>query len=741
MATSYEQAVNYINSLQTNHSYIQNAANKGVLSHSATYSVTIAEMKKYLLRTGISLEQLDTLSVIHVAGTKGKGSTCAFCESILRQYGYKTGFYSSPHLISIRERIKIAGKPLGKEMFAQYTYQIYNKLLNKREHDNDMPGYFRFLTVLAFNIFLAEKVDVAVIEVGIGGEYDCTNVIRNTSVVGISSLGIDHTSMLGSTLEEIAWQKSGIMKKQSQTFTVNQPDVAMEVLLSRSKERESTLHVVPDFNNYKWTSTRPVLGINGTIQNTNASLAIQLAHEWMKLCGTKDMTTMDELVVPAKTITGLLNCKWPGRNQILKTSNATFYLDGAHTVDSLEKCAQWYQTCTSPATCAHKTLIFNATGDRNSEELLQTLISVNFDCVIFAPNIGSTVIPADQKNLVTPKNQQIERCKKHMNIWQKLNNNSNSSQNLYLIRATNNVMYPVFIIDDDDAIQPIASMPGVFRYGVNKLKEHLTSLVEKGLSSLLLFGVPENLPKDDNGSHADSLINPVVKALPKLRCWFPELTLACDVCLCPYTSHGHCGIMFNDGVIDNDASIKRIAQVSLSYAKAGAHIIAPSDMMDGRIRAIKDTLRLNNLGNKVCVLAYSAKFASSFYGPFRDAAKSKPAFGDRKCYQLPPGSKGLAARAVARDVEEGADMLMVKPGLSYLDMVRQVKDSHPEYPLFIYQVSGEYAMIYHAAQNGCIDFKTLLSEVLLSMRRAGADVIITYYAPVILDWLQVKSKL
>lgn len=302
-------------------------------------------------------------------------------------------------------------------------------------------------------------------------------------------------------------------------------------------------------------------------------------------------------------------------------------------------------------------------------------------------------------------------------------------------------MYPVFIVDDDDAIEPISSMPGVFRFGINKLKEHLTPLIQKGLSSLLLFGVPENLPKDDNGTHADSNSNPVVKALPKLRTWFPELTLACDVCLCPYTSHGHCGIMFNDGVINNDASIKRIAQVSLSYAKAGAHIIAPSDMMDGRIRAIKDILRLNNLGNRVCVLAYSAKFASSFYGPFRDAAKSKPAFGDRKCYQLPPGSKGLAARAVARDIEEGADMMMVKPGLSYLDMVRQVKDTHPEYPLFIYQVSGEYAMIYHAAKNGSIDFKTLLSEVLLSMRRAGADVIITYYTPVILEWLQVKCNL
>lgn len=162
--------------------------------------------------------------------------------------------------------------------------------------------------------------------------------------------------------------------------------------------------------------------------------------------------------------------------------------------------------------------------------------------------------------------------------------------------------------------------------------------------------------------------------------------------------------------------------------------------MDGRIKAIKQTLTTNNLGNKVAVLSYAVKFASGFYGPFRDAAKSKPAFGDRKCYQLPPGSSGLAHRAAARDIEEGADMLMVKPTLAYLDLVKETKVAHPDYPLFVYQVSGEYAMIYHAAKNGALDLKTALNEILLSMRRAGADVIITYFTPLVLDWLQLKSK-
>ncbi|XP_039450779.1 delta-aminolevulinic acid dehydratase-like [Culex pipiens pallens] len=302
--------------------------------------------------------------------------------------------------------------------------------------------------------------------------------------------------------------------------------------------------------------------------------------------------------------------------------------------------------------------------------------------------------------------------------------------------AAHNLMYPIFLVEDDDAIQEIPSMPGVARYGINPLKKHLTPLVEKGLASILLFGVVEKLPKDPTGTGADSQDNPVVKALPLLRKWFPDLLIACDVCLCPYTSHGHCGVLTKDGVIDNEPSIQRIAEISLAYARAGAQIVAPSDMMDNRIWAIKKILRENKLENRVSVLSYSVKFASGFYGPFRDAAKSAPAFGDRKCYQLPPGSKGIARRAAKRDVEEGADMLMVKPGMAYLDIVKQVKDDYPELPLFIYQVSGEYSMLLNAGKIGAFDLRTVLWEVLVGMRRAGADCIITYFTPTLLDWLR-----
>ncbi|XP_058054554.1 delta-aminolevulinic acid dehydratase [Anopheles bellator] len=301
---------------------------------------------------------------------------------------------------------------------------------------------------------------------------------------------------------------------------------------------------------------------------------------------------------------------------------------------------------------------------------------------------------------------------------------------------THNLMYPVFLVEDDEAVQDIPSMPGVARYGANQLLAHLQPLVAKGLQSILLFGVIDQMPKDSTGTGADSATNPVIRALPRLRQAFPDLLIACDVCLCPYTDHGHCGVLTVDGTIDNEPSIKRIAEIALAYAQSGAHIVAPSDMMDNRIQAIKRQLREHNLENRCSVLSYSVKFASGFYGPFRDAAKSAPAFGDRKCYQLPPGSKGIAKRAAKRDVEEGADMLMVKPGMAYLDIVKQVKDDYPELPLFIYQVSGEYSMLLNAGKIGAFDLRTVLWEVLVSMRRAGADCIITYFTPLLLDWLK-----
>ncbi|CAB0034111.1 unnamed protein product [Trichogramma brassicae] len=222
-----------------------------------------------------------------------------------------------------------------------------------------------------------------------------------------------------------------------------------------------------------------------------------------------------------------------------------------------------------------------------------------------------------------------------------------------------NLMLPIFILDEPNSITEIQSMPGVKRYGMNKLKGFIDPLIAKGLKSVLLFGVSNKLIKDENASSADCPNNPIIQAVPLLRKLYPHLIIACDVCICPYSSHGHCGILNSNGTIQNEKSIQRISEIAVAYAKAGAHIVAPSDMMDGRIKAIKLGLASAGLSNQVAVLSYAVKFASGFYGPFRDAAGSSPKFGDRQCYQLPSGSTGLAARAAARDVDEGADMLML----------------------------------------------------------------------------------
>jgi porphobilinogen synthase len=302
------------------------------------------------------------------------------------------------------------------------------------------------------------------------------------------------------------------------------------------------------------------------------------------------------------------------------------------------------------------------------------------------------------------------------------------------------LIYPLFIIDDDDAKKPINSMPEQYQLGVNQIAPFLEPLVKKGLRSVLLFGVlTKEGRKDEQASWADNDEGPVQRAIKLIKSKFPEVYVVTDVCLCAYTAHGHCGVFSKvecreNPDIDNDKSVARLAEMALSHAKAGADMVAPSDMMDGRIGAIKKALAGAGLSRRVSVMSYSAKFASCMYGPFRDAAHSAPSFGDRRTYQLPSGSSGLAIRALLRDIDEGADFLMVKPGLPYLDIIKEAKErSHV--PISVYQVSGEYAMLWHAAAAGSFDLKTAVMESLTCLRRAGADIIISYYTPRLLDWL------
>lgn len=297
-------------------------------------------------------------------------------------------------------------------------------------------------------------------------------------------------------------------------------------------------------------------------------------------------------------------------------------------------------------------------------------------------------------------------------------------------------MYPIFITDNPEDETTISSLPGQKRWGINKIVGFLRPLVNKGLRSVIIFGVPlAATAKDPFGTAADDANGPVILTIKLLRKTFPDLFVAADVCLCEYTSHGHCGHLREDGTLDNPASVRRIAAVAVNYAKAGAHCVAPSDMMDGRIKAIKEGLIEAGLAHKVMLMSYAAKYATCLYGPFREAAGSAPSKGDRKAYQLPPAAAGLGRRAVMRDLAEGADSIMVKPAMAYLDVISETARIAPDVPIAAYQVSGEFAMIHAGANAGVYDLKLMAYESCESILRAGARIILSYFTPDFLDWL------
>lgn len=296
-----------------------------------------------------------------------------------------------------------------------------------------------------------------------------------------------------------------------------------------------------------------------------------------------------------------------------------------------------------------------------------------------------------------------------------------------LVRETRlsveDLIYPLFVVEGEGIKKEIPSMPGVFHLSIDNFLKELEEVQKLKIPGVLLFGIPDH--KDEVGSQAYDSNGIIQRALRAAKKEFPDLLLIADVCLCEYTSHGHCGLI-QDGKILNDPSVELIAKTSLSYAQAGADIIAPSDMMDGRIGAIRNILDENGYTDKI-IMAYSAKYSSSFYGPFREAAHSAPAFGDRKTYQMDYSNIQEAVREVELDIAQGADIVMVKPALSYLDVIREVSSSF-NVPIAAYNVSGEYSMIKAAAQNGWIDEKGAVLESLTSMKRAGAKIIITYFA-------------
>lgn len=288
---------------------------------------------------------------------------------------------------------------------------------------------------------------------------------------------------------------------------------------------------------------------------------------------------------------------------------------------------------------------------------------------------------------------------------------------------TSDLILPLFVVEGDGVRMPVASMAGVEQTSVDNLVADAHEAYELGIHAVLLFGVPA--AKDEAGSIAADPDGVVQRAVRAVKAAVPELLVITDVCLCEYTSHGHCGVLKN-GCVDNDATVPLLSEVAVSHARAGADIVAPSDMMDGRVGAIRGALDKAGFLD-TAIMSYAAKYASAFYGPFRDAANSSPLFGDRRSAQMDPGNVLEALREVRLDVEEGADIIMVKPALPYLDVISRVK-AETEYPICAYQVSGEYAMIMAAAERGWIDGEQAMEEALTSIKRAGADMIITYYA-------------
>jgi folylpolyglutamate synthase len=389
----YQQAIQLLNSLQTNSAILEAVRKSGNLLN----TLSIPEMQNYIRRIGYNLSDLDRLNTIHIAGTKGKGSTVAFCQSILKTLGLQTGMFTSPHILQVRERFRINGVPISQPKFAKYFFDVWDRLEATKPtapdlHHPDKPAYFRYLTLMCFHVFMQEKIDVLLLEgfcvlilVGVGGQYDSTNVVANPIVCGITPLGMDHMSLLGDSIDKIAWHKAGIIKSGVPVVTAPQPETAMTVIEQRARELSSSnLIKISSADIEKLKHVR--LGLAGEHQYTNAACAVALVNEWTKANGVHCQESFIEQ--------GLRDAKWPGRCQTFHSEKyplARFFLDGAHTPESLQVCAEWFNEVSSKfegTSC----LVFNCTHGRQASLLLPPLID-NFEGTMFEHVIFTTNDP------------------------------------------------------------------------------------------------------------------------------------------------------------------------------------------------------------------------------------------------------------------------------------------------------------------------------------------------------------
>lgn len=433
VSRTYDDAINALNSLQSNYANIMAIREAGIRKN----EMSILEMKEWVRRIGYTPTDFNKLNVVHITGTKGKGSTAAFTSSILQKYHEKlpkVGLYTSPHLRTVRERIRINGEPISEDKFTKYFFDIWNRLnstsssLEKFPHmvPGSKPGYFKYLTLLSLHTFMQEGCDSCVYEVGIGGEYDSTNIIEKPIACGVSLLGIDHTYMLGDTINEIAWNKGGIFKNRIPAFTVcDQPPKGLEVLKQRASERNTDLKEVSVFEELNHIP----LGIAGEFQKSNASLAVCLAVQTLKSLNiiNDKVPLHKELRLPANIIEGLKDTNWEGRCQTIRKGRNTWYIDGAHTIDSISAASRWYRSIALKSK-NKKILLFNQ-QTRDASKLLENLRytlgeGIDFDLAIFSTNVTweSGNYSADLVSMNTSK-EEVENLSVQqalVNEWKKL---------------------------------------------------------------------------------------------------------------------------------------------------------------------------------------------------------------------------------------------------------------------------------------------------------------------------------
>eukprot|EP01135_Chromosphaera_perkinsii_P001844 Nk52_evm23s211 gene=Nk52_evmTU23s211 len=445
----YAAAIGKLNSFQSNAATLKKTVATRPTERLLVASRQLPEMRQYLSGMGHDVKDFDALNLIHISGTKGKGSTCSFVENILRGYGYRTGLFSSPHLMEARERIRISGRPLSQEKFAGYFWECYDLLcasgFGEQPDKPPFPAYFRFLTLMSLHVFRKEKIEAAIMEVGIGGMYDSTNVINKPIVCGTSALGLDHTALLGNTLEEIALQKAGIYKSGVPAVTVTQPTVACEeVMKKHSDEVGAPLFVCRsgkhEFEEYMG-GNRIKLGLSGEHQKENAILAMHLCNIWLSVVdpqkapfflnrsffeaaetSAKGITSLSSFVAPRSMLNSLSKSSWPGRCQKIELGNSVrVFADGAHTAESMKVCSEWLEDELAKADGCYNILIFNCSPDRDPRRLLEHFVSkrIPIQRGVFCPNIISRSVngSSDSKNFTVDDDSAMKHVRVCRDSW------------------------------------------------------------------------------------------------------------------------------------------------------------------------------------------------------------------------------------------------------------------------------------------------------------------------------------